>query len=309
MFYLFLFFYVIIMSRKNWGKHMEKDIFSKLRLDGKNLALKTIQNKIEQFISSGIYTDLEDFISDNPDLTTFQNHTKLNNTLRRVWGYQITDQEYLEILEYMRKEVAERKQIALDKLDTVNTNGKEITTYETANGTMVLDNSYSGKPMGSQLEELQAEHKQFQVGGANNTDAMMSYMQQEVKPEIGFNNLSSISKDNLTQQENKNLFAATQYQANVQNPIQVDLQNGLIMQDGNIHTIEERENGLGVYSTESISEEPKEEQAENTLEKPKVHTLKMFQQAGFSDALILAFIVGMFLGFLFLSTYAKAILP
>ena len=81
------------------------------------------------------------------------------------------------------------------------------------------------------------------------------------------------------------------------------------MQDGNIHTIEERETGLGVYSTESISEEPKEEQAENTLEKPKVHTLKMFQQAGFSDALILAFIVGMFLGFLFLSTYAKAILP
>ena len=82
---------------------MENDIFNKLRLDGKSLALKTIQNKIEQFISSGTYSDLEDFISDNPDLATFQNHTKLNNTLRKVWGYQITEQEYLEILEIKKR--------------------------------------------------------------------------------------------------------------------------------------------------------------------------------------------------------------
>ena len=156
---------------------MENDIFNKLRLDGKSLALKTIQNKIEQFISSGTYSDLEDFISDNPDLATFQNHTKLNNTLRKVWGYQITEQEYLEILEIMRKEMAARKQINTDKLDTVNANGKELTTYETAAGTMVLDNSYNGKDMQTQLEDLQNEHKQFQFDGEKNTDNMMNYMQ------------------------------------------------------------------------------------------------------------------------------------
>lgn len=288
---------------------MDKDIFSKLRLDGKTLALKTIQNKIEQFISSGTYNDLEDFISDNPDLTTFQNHTKLNNTLKKVWGYQITDQEYLEILEVMKKEVAERKQISLDKLSTVNANGKELTTYETANGTMVLDNSYNGKSMDSQLQSLQAEHKQFQVGGEKNTDAMMSYMQEEVKPEMGFVDISDVSTNKLNADENKNLFAATQFQRETNAPIQVDLQNGLVMQDGNISTIEERDNGIGVYSTDTTSIAPKEDEQNNTLEKPKVHTLKMFQQAGFSDALILAFIVGMFLGFLFLSTYAKTILP
>ncbi len=288
---------------------MEKDIFSKLRLDGKTLALKTIQNKIEQFISSGTYTDLEDFISDNPDLATFQNHTKLNNTLRKVWGYQITEQEYLEILDVMKKEVAERKQIDLDKLTTVNANGKELTTYESTNGMMVLDNSYSGKSMNSQLENLQTQHKQFQIGGEKNTEAMMGYMQEEVKPEMGFVDISSVSTNNLTHDENQNLFVAEQFQNQVSAPIQVDLQNGLIMQQGNISTIEERNNGFGVYGAETINAEPREEEIENTLEKPKVHTLKRFQQAGFSDALILAFIVGMFLGFLFLSTYAKAMLP
>ncbi len=288
---------------------MEKDIFSKLRLDGKTLALKTIQNKIEQFISAGTYTDLEDFISDNPDLTTFQNHTKLNNTLKKVWGYQITEQEYLEILEVMKREVAERKQIDLDKLTTVNANGKELTTYESANGTMVLDNSYSGKSMDSQLQNLQAEHKQFQIGGDKNTDAMMSYMQDEIKPEMGFVDISSASTSNLTHNESQNLFVAEQFQNQANTPVQVDLQNGLIMQDGNINTIEERDNGFGVYSAETVHTEPQEEEQINTLEKTKVHTLKMFKQAGFSDALILAFIVGMFLGFLFLSTYAKAMLP
>ncbi len=289
---------------------MEKDIFSKLRLDGKNLALKTIQNKIEQFISSGIYSDLEDFISDNPDLATFQAHTKLNNTLRKVWGYQITEEEYLEILEVMKKEVVERKQIDLDKLNTVNANGKELTTYETAEGTMVLDNSYNGKSMDSQLENLQAAHKQFQTGGENNIDAMMNYMQKEVKPEMNFTDISSLSSNSdLNKDESKNLFAAEQFQNQTNAPVQVDLQNGLIMQDGNISTIEERDNGIGIYSAETVQSDTNTDQNENTLEKPKVHTLKMFKQAGFSDALILAFIVGMFLGFLFLSTYAKAILP
>lgn len=288
---------------------MEKDIFSKLRLDGKALALKTIQNKIEQFISSGTYVDLEDFISDNPDLTTFQNHTKLNNTLRKVWGYQITEQEYLEILDEMRKEVAASKQIALDKLETVSANGKELTTYETAEGTMVLDNSYNGKGMQSQLETLQAEHQQFQTGGEKNTDAMMNYMQEEIKPEMGFIDISDVNTGNLTEKESQNLAVAEQFKNQAANPIQVDLQNGLIMQNGNINTIEQRDNGIGVYSTDAVNINEGMEEEQPTLEKPKVHTLKMFQQAGFSDALILAFIVGMFLGFLFLSTYAKTILP
>lgn len=288
---------------------MENDIFNKLRLDGKSLALKTIQNKIEQFISSGTYSDLEDFISDNPDLATFQNHTKLNNTLRKVWGYQITEQEYLEILEIMRKEMAARKQINTDKLDTVNANGKELTTYETAAGTMVLDNSYNGKDMQTQLEDLQNEHKQFQFDGEKNTDNMMNYMQDEIKPEIGFVDISSVSTNDLNSMERTNLAVAEQFQQQGNVPTQVDLQNGLVMQDGNISTIEHRDNGFGVYSAESITETPKEEEPVATLEKPKVHTLKMFKQAGFSDALILAFIVGMFLGFLFLSTYAKTILP
>lgn len=285
----------------------EKDIFNRLHLDGKNLAFKTIQNKIEHFISAGIYNDLEDFISDNPDLSTFQNHTKLNNTLRKVWGYQITDQEYEEILEVLRKKVAAQKEIKTENIQTVQAKGKELATYETENGMMVLDNSYAEKTIEQQLPELQQQHKQFQVEGEKNTEAMMNFMKEEIKPEVEFVDISSLNKDNLSAEEEKNLVVATQFQAQNDTPIQVNLRDGLILQDGNIKTIEERQNEIGVYNAKTTqTEETKED---GSGEKPKVRTLQMFKQAGFSNALILAFITGVFLGFIFLNSYIRVILP
>ncbi len=285
---------------------MKNDLLAGLRGDGKNLALKTVKNKIEQFISSGIYNDLEEFISDNPDLETFQSHTKLNNTLRKVWGYQITDQEYQEILETLKKELADRKKIDMEKVQTIHANGKKLTTYQSDEGTMVLDNSYNGKDMEKQLTELQDQHKQFQIGGEKNVNAMMGYMQEEIKPEVGFVDISSIPTNNLSESEKMNLHVATNFQRETGTPIQADLSNGLIMRDGNISTIEKRDYGMGVFSTENVNQPTQEIEQK---EKPKVRTLQMLKQTGFSNALILAFITGVFLGFIFLSTYAKTILP
>ncbi len=285
---------------------MKNDLLTSFRGNGKNLALKTVKNKIEQFISSGIYTDLEEFLSDNPDLETFQSHTKLNNTLRKVWGYQITEQEYQEILETLKQELADRKKIDMENVQTIHANGKELTTYQSEEGTMVLDNSYNQKDMEKQLTELQDGHKQFQIGGDKNIDAMMDYMQEEIKPEVGFVDISSIPTSSLSEPEKRNLHVAKNYQEKMDIPTQVDVTNGLIMQSGNISTIEERDYGMGVFSTETI--QPTQQEMEKT-EKPKVRTLQMLKQTGFSNALILAFITGVFLGFIFLSTYAKTILP
>ena len=285
---------------------MADDVFSRLRLNGKNLAMKTIKNKIEQFISSGIYHDLEEFIADNPDLTTFQNHTRLNNTLRKVWGYQITDQEYQEILDVLKKEVEERMKIDTDKVKTVSANGKEITTYEGQDGTMVLDNSYAHKSIEEQLPDLQKEHQQFQTGGAEgNIEAMMGYMQEEIKPEVTFATVDAAQNNALSQEEREKLEVARQYEKQTDKETTVDPKNGLIMQDGEISSIEERDGEYGVYSTE-VAEENKEE--ENKMDaqqkaKAKVLTLGGFKQAGFSNAFILAFIAGLCLGFIALSIF------
>lgn len=286
---------------------MATNVFNSLRLDGRNLATKTIKNKIEQFISSGIYHDLDEFISDNPDLSTFQAHTRLNNTLRKVWGYQITEKEYLDILEELRKELEERMKIDMDRVKTVNANGKEVTTFESTDGTtMVLDNSYAKKSMEEQLPELQQEHKQFQEGGEENIDAMMDYMQEEVKPEVGFQSVADASKGELSTEEKTNLAVAASYDKQTEGDIQVDVSNGLIMSDGDIKTIEEREDGYGVFSTEEVGspEEASEKEKQNIVgekAKQKVLSLNSFKQAGFSNAFILAFIVGFCLGIIALN--------
>ena len=284
---------------------MATDVFNSLRLNGKTLAEQTIKNKIEQFISSGIYHDLDEFISDNPDLSTFQTHTRLNNTLRKVWGYQITDQEYLDILDELKQELADRKKIDMDNVKTVNANGKEITTYESANGTMVLDNSYAKKSMEEQLPELQKEHEQFQTGGEENIDAMMNYMQEEIKPEVEFESTDKADSENLSDEEKKNVAVAKTYEEQSGQDVQVDVDNGLIMSDGEIQTIEKRDDGYEVYSTEEVGEKKEEEETKEKVAdekaKQKVLTLNTFKQAGFSNAFILAFIVGFCLGIVALS--------
>lgn len=283
---------------------MAVDIFSNLRPDGKTMALETLKNKIKQYSSDGTYQDLEDFISDNPDLETFQNHTKLNNILRKVWGYQITDEEYLAVLEQLKKEVLEKRQINLEKVKTVEANGKEITTFQSGEETMVLDNSYAQKSLKEQLPDLQAEHKQFQEKGEENIESMMEYMQAEVKPEFGFTDISDIDSNTLSTQEQENLAVATQYQEVNETPIKADLQNGLILQNGEIQTIERREDGIGIYQAEASQSD----QEETKEEKPKVRTLQRLKQAGFSNALILAFLTGMVLGFIFLNMFVKTII-
>lgn len=272
-----------------------EDVFSRYRLDGKALALRTIKNKIEDFISSKTYQDLDDFISDNPTLDVFQNHTKMNNTLRKVWGYQITDQEYLDILEELKRELAERKQIDTDNIKSVQANGKEIVTYQEGGDTMVLDNSYADKSMEEQLPDLQAQHTQFQTGGASNTEAMMNYMEEEVKPSVNFQSTSSINNGMLNESEQQNLAVAKSYEQESEEPLQVDLQNGLILQNGEIKTIEQREDGIGIYSAETASN-PENEEEQKLTAKPKQKTLSAFRQAGFSNVIVLVFITGLVLG-------------
>ena len=220
---------------------MGNDIFNKFHLDGRSLALKTIQNKIEQLISSGIYNDLEDFIKDNPDLENFQNHTKLNNRLTKVWGYQIADTEYLALLEELRKKSTlnqQKKQVAIQTLPSEQ---KVVKNIESTN-TEKLQNIQRSEPIEHSLPVENQSYKQL-------PEQDDSIIQKSVVPE-------GIS--------------------------------------------------LGpIYNFDNVSAQKK---AEMDIF-PKQKTLQMRKQAGFSNALILAFITGVFLGIMFLSTCIKALLP
>lgn len=277
----------------------------------KKLAIKTIKNKIESFISSGIYNDLDEFIKDNPDLKTFQEKTKLNNSLRRIWGYQITDEDYQTLIIELKIELEEKLRIQKENLTTVQANGKEITTFDTGSGHIIVDNSYSEKSIDDQLHQLQDKYSRFRQEDTptienNNTENMMRYLQEEIKPEPSFTKVDDINQPNLSTDESEIATVAERYQKESEGVVQVDLDARLIFEDGQIRTVEKRDDGYGVFAPttdEQFQDEnfTQEKTPQKTLQK-RTNPLK---QAGFSDALILALLTGLLMGLAILNIYIK----
>lgn len=270
------------------------------------LAIKTIKSKIESFISSGIYNDLDEFVKDNPDLKTFQEKTKLNNSLRRIWGYQVTDEDYQVLIVELKAELEEKMRIQKENLTTVQANGREITTFDNGDKQIVVDNSYSNKSIDEQLISLQEKYSRFRQNGNNNTEYMMEVMKEEIKPEPAFTNISDINTTNLTEDSAEIAAVAETYQKDSQDAIQVDLETGLIFEDGQIRTIEKRETGYGVFSPVSEEEiQEKSHEQEKVPQKTLQRKTNPLKQAGFSDALILALLTGMVMGLAILNIYMK----
>lgn len=278
-------------------------------LEGKNLAIKTIKNKIEGFISSGIYVDLDEFINDNPDLNTFQEKTKLNNSLRRIWGYQITDEDYQNLISELKKELEEKMKIVKDNLTTVEVNGKEITTYNDDNRKVIVDNSYSNRSIEDELPILQQKYSKFRNDGINNTANMMEFMRDEIKPSPGFEEVSSLSTENLPSHDTPIAQVAQDYQiSHDNNNIQVDFENRLILDGDDVLSIEKRDDGYGVFAPENNemdleqTNDSKEKVHQKTIQKNPLH-----RQAGFSNIIVLALLAGMLMGVVLLNVYIKII--
>lgn len=277
-----------------------------MNLEGKSLAIKTIKNKIESFISSGIYADLEEFIKDNPDLQTFQEKTKLNNSLRRIWGYRITDEDYQKLLSELKNELEEKMKIVKDNLTTVQVNGKEITTYQDDNRQIIVDNSYANKSVEDELPDLQQKYSKFRQSGVDNTSNMLQFMQEEIKPAPEFDDVSDLDRQSLSQQDTEIAKVAQSYQSTNDNIIQVDFENKLILDGDNILSIEKRDDGYGVFSPdETETELEKEKPTENMSHQKTLQRNPLRRQAGFSDAVILALLTGMLMGLAFLNIYIK----
>ena len=271
-----------------------------------NLAFLTAKNKITEYMKEKGFLSLAEFIKENPDLKTFQEKTKLNNSIRRVWGLNVTEEDYQQVLDVLQQEFDEKLRIETERLSTVNVNGKTITSYDGEKGKTIVDDSYSDKPMEEQLVELRERYsKRFGVQdveqATNNTEEMMDFMREEIKLEPEFNAVADITKESLSGKAKELAEVAEAYQDTTDNVVHVDFERGLIMDEDQILSIEEREDGYGVFSPEEIEPNEKKLAPQKTLTKKKGPS----KQAGFSSAVALALLSGLFMGLAFLNVYLK----
>jgi hypothetical protein len=269
--------------------------------DKKTMACMTAKNRIESIIKAGKYRDLEEFIKAHPDVKAFQDKTKSSTFIKSQWGYQLSEEDYQQLLVELQQELAERMRIAQERFSTVNVNGKEITTYTSERGTTIVDNSYSNKSVADQLPDLQEKYKTFRDGnGQDKTDEMMDYMEARVKITPKFDNVINFPSTSLTGEEQEKAEVAEAYSANADGPVQVDIETGLMIDKGQILSIEKSDGGYEIVNTEET------ELVKETPQKTKKKTKKKkLRQAGFSSAVALALLTGLFMGLTFLNLYLK----
>ena len=273
-----------------------------------------IKNKIKSFITPDLYRDLDDFIKDNPTFEDFKSRAKFNNAYRRAlnWdSYTITEDEYQKILNELRAELNDKLRIEKEKISTVTANGKEIATYHKDDGTVIaVDNSYNNRPIESQMEDIQKKYSRFRQNGNTNTEEMMEYLQDEIKPEPTFQTLDDIGTGALNTDDNAKLEVAKTYQDITDESITVNLEDGLIMDEGTILEIQKTDEGYTIATPEDVEETDKQNsEDEVVLEKAPQKTLRKtpFKQAGFSDTILLALLTGMFIGLVILNIYIRTI--
>lgn len=278
------------------------------------LARLAIKNKIKNFITPDLYRDLDAFIKDNPTFEDFKRRAKFNDSYKRAlnWGSDnISEEEYQQIISELKAELEEKMALQKERISTVTANGKEVSTFQKDDGSIIsVDNSYGKKPITEQLEEIQSKYSRFRQGEATNTEEIMEYMEDEVKPENDFQDVSTISTASLNNDETEMAAVAQSYQASTDGEVSIDFANKLLLDDGQVLEMEKTENGYTIGAAEAVEGQPEPVMEEApTLEKAKQKTLtrKPFQQAGFSSAVLLALIAGMFMGLILLNLYIKTI--
>lgn len=268
------------------------------------LAKLALKNKIKSFITPDLYRDLDDFIKDNPTFEDFKKRAKFNYSFKRALNldtHDITEEDYQQILADLKQELEEKMKIEKDKISTVQVKGKEIATYTNSDGSVItVDNSYTDKSISEQLDELQQKYSRFRQNSKTNTDELMEHVQEEIKPEPSFQTVATISDDSLSGNDSEMARVAQEYQATVNNEVSVNLDEGLILDSGNVLSIEESDNGYAVVAPEQSSEV-----VENTPVKAKQKTLRKqnLKQAGFSDVIMLALLSGALLALIIVNIY------
>lgn len=273
-----------------------------------------IKNKIKSFITPDLYRDLDDFIKDNPTFEDFKHNAKFNDAYRRAlnWGDDnISEEEYQQILSELKAELEEKMRLQTDRISTVSANGKEVSTLQKSDGSVItIDTSYGNQPIQKQLEAIQSKYSRFRQNGATNTEKIMEYMEDEVTPETEFQAVSSVEADTLGSDEAEMAAVAQSYQDNADGPVSIDFANKLLLDGDHVLEMEKTDEGYVVGAADAVEAQP-ETVAEDTptleIAKQKTLTRNPYKQAGFSSSILLALIAGMFMGLIILNLYIKTI--
>ena len=227
-----------------------------------------IVKKIMDLLNKNKYNDIYDFNDKNQTYQNFLKNNELENVVKH-FGNTLNEEDFKRIQEQMVKLTEKKKSFEKESIKTTNIGDKQYNTFKGTDKTFFLDNSHSSMSIERQLEELQPTQQQFQTDDINkNTENMMNELEKEKKESLNLRYLNEFDIDLLNETQKEIFKVAMEHQAKFQNPIRIDIERSLIVDEFN--NISKIENNDGEFSIISENDNEKENMMEQKTHQKKL---------------------------------------
>ena len=226
-----------------------------------------IARKIMDLLNKNKYDDLEEFITKNGNYQDFLMKNGMQTVIKH-FGNTLKEEDYVKILENLRKLTKTKKEFEQDNIKTTNIGDKQFNSFKGENKTYFIDNSKSDKSIEEQMKDLQSTQKDFQTTDQKkNTENMFKELERK-KESLNLNYLNEINYDLLNNEEKFLFQVANDYQQNIDGVIRIDLKKGIIVDEqDDIMKIKQNNGEFSVIKEENgiQKEEAQEKSYQKTL--------------------------------------------
>lgn len=236
-----------------------------------------VVNKIMHLLNKNKYDNIEEFISKNPTYQDFLKKNELENVVKH-FGNTLNEEDYIKILNQMRILSNQKQSFDTEDIKTTNIGDKEYNTYKGENKTVIFDNSNTDMTIERQMEELQKTQQEFQTEDIKqNTENMINELEKNKKETLNLKYINEINIDLLNEKQKEFIHIASNYQLDMQNPIKIDVDKEIIVDEfDNIMRVERNGEEITVVGDNTASNIEKENIETKSFQKslkPSLNTI------------------------------------
>lgn len=223
-----------------------------------------VAKKIMDLLNQNKYDNLEEFIDKNRTLQDFLKNQNLETAVKHfnTNGNPLNEEDYVQILDRIRKITEKKRQIDTSELTTANLDTKQFGSmkidgkkqYAVAQGQATIE---------EEMKKMQGESESYQtIDGKQNAENMFKGIkekQEEVKPIP----LNEINVALLTDEEKEILSVAAMYEHDTGEKVKLDVKNALLVTAQNEMLKIKKEDG----QLKIIGEDGNEKENTNTNQK------------------------------------------
>ena len=246
----------------------------------KKLQEKAVVEKIMKLLNENVYDDIDKFIDKNKTYQDFLKNNKFENVVKH-FGNTLNEDDYLRIVDSIKKIIKDKQSFDKTNIETTNIGDNQYNYFNDGEKEYLFDNSNSGISIERQMEILQPTQSDFQTADKKqNTENMMKELDENKKNSFNLHYLKDFNIELLNEKQQEILRVATNFQFDIINPIRIDIDKGIIVDNNNnIFKIEEVDGQLQILGDNDKLKNNEEMQSANqtiTLQKtitPRTSTI------------------------------------